>query len=160
VQAQINVQSGPGLTHRPMNILTPTWPWSWVNGLLRSPPIVRAEIIAQQCHLHWPVSGRPMASKPLRAVQRCGSINRRRANLLPTAVCRPRNPNENCWAILVIEVDHLPPGRPISSGRAGLTMLSALIPQPACRAGCSWCCSNAHVLTKALVRLIDDLLKH
>ncbi len=148
VQAQINVSLGPA--SRIAYNIDAELALELVNGLLRSPPIVRAEIIDNNAIALASVS-RPMASSPYRAVSDA-LFDRRRTYSQPLFVAHA--PNE-LLGHLVIEVDTFHQGANFLR-RAGLTMLSGFI--------LSLVLSLVlmvlfyAMLTKPLVRLIDDLL--
>lgn len=148
VQAQINVSLGPA--SRIAYNIDAELALELVNGLLRAPPIVRAEIIDNNAIALASVS-RPMASSPYRAVSDA-LFDRRRSYSQPLFVAHA--PNE-LLGHLVIEVDTFHQGANFLR-RAGLTMLSGFI--------LSLVLSLVlmvlfyAMLTKPLVRLIDDLL--
>ncbi|WP_373186150.1 ATP-binding protein [Halopseudomonas sp.] len=148
VRAQINVSLGPA-SRIAYNIDTEL-ALELVNGLLKAPPVVRAEIIDNNAIALASVS-RPMASSPYRAVSDA-LFDRRRTYSQPLYV--NHSPNE-LLGYLVIEVDTFHQGANFLR-RAGLTMLSGFI--------LSLILSLVlmvlfyGMLTKPLVRLIDDLL--
>jgi signal transduction histidine kinase/ActR/RegA family two-component response regulator len=148
VRAQINVSLGPA-SRIAYNIDTEL-ALELVNGLLKAPPVVRAEIIDNNAIALASVS-RPMASSPYRPVSDA-LFDRRRTYSQPLYVVH--SPNE-LLGYLVIEVDTFHQGANFL-GRAGLTMLSGFI--------LSLILSLVlmvlfyGMLTKPLVRLIDDLL--
>ena len=148
VRAQINVSLGPA-SRIAYNIDTEL-ALELVNGLLKAPPVVRAEIIDNNAIALASVS-RPMASSPYRPVSDA-LFGRRRTYSHPLYVNHA--PNE-LLGYLVIEVDTFHQGANFLR-RAGLTMLSGFI--------LSLILSLVllvlfyGMLTKPLVRLIDDLL--
>lgn len=148
VRAQINVSLGPA-SRIAYNIDTEL-ALELVNGLLKAPPVVRAEIIDNNAIALASVS-RPMASSPYRAVSDA-LFDRRRTYSRPLYV--DHAPNE-LLGYLVIEVDTFHQGANFLR-RAGLTMLSGFI--------LSLVLSLVlmvlfyGMLTKPLVHLIDDLL--
>lgn len=148
VQAQINVSLGPA--SRIAYNIDAELALELVNGLLRAPPVVRAEIIDNNAIALASVS-RPMASSPYRPVSDA-LFDRRRTYSQPLFVSHA--PNE-LLGHLVIEVDTFHQGANFLR-RAGLTMLSGFI--------LSLVLSLVlmvlfyAMLTKPLVRLIDDLL--
>lgn len=148
VRAQINVLLGPA-SRIAYNIDTEL-ALELVNGLLKAPPVVRAEIIDNNAIALASVS-RPMASSPYRAVSDA-LFDRRRTYSQPLYVSHA--PNE-LLGYLVIEVDTFHQGANFLR-RAGLTMLSGFI--------LSLILSLVlmvlfyGMLTKPLVHLIDDLL--
>ncbi|GGC89768.1 ATP-binding protein [Halopseudomonas salina] len=148
VRAQINVSLGPA-SRIAYNIDTEL-ALELVNGLLKAPPVVRAEIIDNNAIALASVS-RPMASSPYRAVSDA-LFDRRRTYSRPLYV--DHAPNE-LLGYLVIEVDTFHQGANFLR-RAGLTMLSGFI--------LSLILSLVlmvlfyGMLTKPLVHLIDDLL--
>lgn len=148
IQAQINVSLGPA--SRIAYNIDAELALELVNGLLRAPPVVRAEIIDNNKVALASVS-RPMASSPYRAVSDA-LFDRRRTYSQPLFVNHA--PNE-LLGHLVIEVDTFHQGANFLR-RAGLTMLSGFI--------LSLVLSLVlmvlfyAMLTKPLVRLIDDLL--
>ncbi|SDS48998.1 Signal transduction histidine kinase [Halopseudomonas xinjiangensis] len=148
IQAQINVSLGPA--SRIAYNIDAELAAELVNGLLQSPPIVRAEIVDNNGMALASVS-RPMASSPYRLVSDA-LFDRRREYSQPLYV--QHAPNE-LLGHLIIEVDTFHQGASFLR-RAGLTMLSGFI--------LSLVLSLILVvlfygmLTKPLVRLIDDLL--
>ncbi|MFN3578923.1 MAG: response regulator [Pseudomonas sp.] len=148
VQAQINVSLGPA--SRIAYNIDAELALELVNGLLRAPPVVRAEIIDNNAIALASVS-RPMASSPYRAVSDA-LFDRRRTYSRPLFV---NHAPEELLGHLVIEVDTFHQGANFLR-RAGLTMLSGFI--------LSLVLSLVllvlfyGMLTKPLVRLIDDLL--
>lgn len=148
VRAQINVSLGPA-SRIAYNIDTEL-ALELVNGLLKAPPVVRAEIIDNNAVALASVS-RPMASSPYRAVSDA-LFGRQRTYSQPLYVNHA--PNE-LLGYLVIEVDTFHQGANFLR-RAGLTMLSGFI--------LSLILSLVlmvlfyAMLTKPLVHLIDDLL--
>ena len=148
VQAQINVSLGPA--SRIAYNIDAELALELVNGLLNSPPVVRAEIIDSNAIALASVS-RPMASSPYRAVSDA-LFDRRRTYSQALYV---HHAPEELLGHLVIEVDTFHQGANFLR-RAGLTMLSGFV--------LSLVLSLVlmvlfyGMLTKPLVRLIDDLL--
>lgn len=148
VQAQINVSLGPA--SRIAYNIDAELAAELVNGLLQSPPIVRAEIVDNN-GMALASASRPMVSSPYRAVSDA-LFKRRREYSQPLYV--DHAPNE-LLGHLVMEVDTYHQGATFLR-RAGLTMLSGFV--------LSLVLSLILVvlfygmLTKPLVRLIDDLL--
>lgn len=148
VQAQINVSLGPA--SRIAYNIDAELALELVNGLLQAPPVIRAEIIDNNGIALASVS-RPMATSRYRVVSDA-LFKRRRDYSHPLYV--EHAPNE-LLGHLVIEVDTFHQGASFLR-RAGLTMLSGFI--------LSLVLSLIlmvlfyGMLTKPLVRLIDDLL--
>jgi signal transduction histidine kinase/CheY-like chemotaxis protein len=148
IRAQINVSMGPA-SRIAYNIDTEL-ALELVNGLLKAPPVVRAEIIDDNGIALASVS-RPMANSPYRPVSDA-LFDRRRSYSRPLYVSHA---SDELLGYLVIEVDTFHQGANFLR-RAGLTMLSGFI--------LSLILSLVlmvlfyAMLTKPLVRLIDDLL--
>lgn len=148
VRAQINVSLGPA--SRIAYNIDAELALELVNGLLRAPPVVRAEIIDNNAIALASVS-RPMANSRYRAVSDA-LFGRRRTYSQPLFV---NHAPDELLGHLVIEVDTFHQGANFLR-RAGLAMLSGFI--------LSLVLSLVllvlfyAMLTKPLVRLIDDLL--
>jgi signal transduction histidine kinase/CheY-like chemotaxis protein len=148
IRAQINVSMGPA--SRIAYNIDIELALELVNGLLKAPPVVRAEIIDDNGIALASVS-RPMANSPYRPVSDA-LFDRRRSYSRPLYVSHA--PDE-LLGYLIIEVDTFHQGANFLR-RAGLTMLSGFI--------LSLILSLVlmvlfyAMLTKPLVRLIDDLL--